>query len=100
MKTTILKEGGELVAVLEGRLDTAAAAQTEQDMQPLYECEGCDVVLDCSKLDYISSTGLRLFLSLLKATKIKGSHVFIKGMNSNLQQVFAMTGFSSLFEFK
>lgn len=100
MKTTILKQDGEIKAVLEGRLDTAAAAQTEQDMLPLYDCEGCDVVLDCTKLDYISSTGLRLFLGLLKTSKIKGSHVYITGMNENLKQVFAMTGFSSLFEFK
>ena len=99
MKTTILQQDGELVAVLEGRLDTAAAAQTECDMQPLYECDGHNIVLDCTKLDYISSTGLRLFLGLLKAAKIKGSHVFITGMNDNLKQVFGLTGFSSLFEF-
>jgi anti-sigma B factor antagonist len=66
----------------------------------LYNCDGHDIVLDCTKLDYISSSGLRLFLSLLKAAKPKGSHVFITGMNDNLRQVFAMTGFTNLFEFK
>jgi len=69
-------------------------------MQVLYNCDGHDITLDCTNLEYISSSGLRLFLSLLKAAKPKGSHVYITGMNDNLRQVFAMTGFTNLFEFK
>ena len=83
----------------EGRLDTAAAAKTEQEMKVLYDCEGHDVILDCSKLDYISSSGLRLFLGLLKVARSKGSKVSIAGMNDSLRQVFAMTGFTHLFDF-
>lgn len=84
----------------EGRLDTAAAPQVEKDMQPLYECDGRDIVLDCTQMEYISSSGLRLFLGLLKTAKPKGSHVFITGLNDDLRQVFTMTGFINLFEFK
>ena len=100
MKTTFKEDGKDMVMFFEGRLDTAAASQTEPEMQVLYNCDGHDIVLDCTKLDYISSSGLRLFLSLLKVAKPKGSHVFITGMNDNLRQVFAMTGFTNLFEFK
>ena len=100
MKTTILQQNGDMVAVLEGRLDTAAAPTVEQEMKPLYECTDHDIIIDCSKLDYISSSGLRLFLGLLKAVKPKGNHVYISGMNDNMKQVFAMTGFNSLFEYK
>ena len=39
MKTTILQQDGNIVAVLEGRLDTAAAATTEKDLLPLYDCD-------------------------------------------------------------
>ena len=99
MKTTIQQQDGNLVAVLEGRLDTAAAAATEKELQPLYDCEGKNIVFDCSKLEFISSSGLRLFLGLLKAAKPKGSHVYLRNMNEDLRQVFAMTGFINLFEF-
>ena len=37
MKTTIQQQDGNLVAVLEGRLDTAAAAATEKELQPLLQ---------------------------------------------------------------
>ena len=100
MKTTFKEEDKNFVMYFEGRLDTAAATQTEQEMQVLYNCDGHDVILDCTKLEYISSSGLRLFLSLLKAAKPKGSHVYITGMSNDLRQVFAMTGFTNLFEFK
>ena len=100
MKTIFKEEENNLVMYFEGRLDTAAAAQTEEDMKPLYECAGHDIILDCEKLEYISSSGLRLFLGLLKTAKPKGSHVYIRSINEDLRQVFAMTGFINLFEFK
>jgi anti-anti-sigma factor len=100
MKTTIQQQDGNLVAVLEGRLDTAAAAATEKELQPLYDCEGKNIVFDCSKLEFISSSGLRLFLGVLKAAKPKGSKVCITGMSNELKDVFTITGFTSLFEFK
>ncbi|MBQ7443939.1 MAG: STAS domain-containing protein [Bacteroidaceae bacterium] len=100
MTTTIQENEGQLVALFEGRLDTAAAPQTEKDMEPLANCEGRDIILDCTRLEYISSSGLRLFLSVLKTAKPKGSHVYITGMNADLRSVFSMTGFINLFEFK
>ena len=100
MKTTIQQQDGTLVAVLEGRLDTAAAAATEKELQPLYDCEGKNIVFDCSKLEFISSSGLRLFLGVLKAAKPKGSKVCITGMSNELKDVFTITGFTSLFEFR
>ena len=100
MKTTIKEENGASVAVFEGRLDTAAATQTEKDLQPLNDCEGHDIILDCTALEYISSSGLRLFLSVLKNAKPKGCHVYISGVNDDIRTVLAMTGFTNLFEFK
>ena len=100
MKTTIKEENNNYVVYFEGRLDTAASPQVEQDMKPLYDYIDHDIILDCTQLEYISSSGLRLFLSLLKASKAKGGHVYISNMNDDLRQVFAMTGFTNLFEFK
>lgn len=100
METKFKEEDNTYVMYFEGRLDTAAAPQTERDVQVLNECEGHDIILDCSNLEYISSSGLRIFLAILKNSKPKGSRVFIRGLNDDLQQVFAMTGFTNLFEFK
>ncbi len=100
MRTTIQELDGNVVAILEGRLDTAASAQTEKALSPLLDCEGKDIVIDCTGLEYISSSGLRIFLSILKSAKAKGGHVFIKGISDDIRAVFTMTGFINLFEFK
>ena len=100
MKTTIKEENELYVVYFDGRLDTAAAPETEKTVLPLLEGKGRDIILDCSLLEYISSSGLRIFLNLLKNAKSKGNHVFIQNINEGIQKVFKMTGFYNLFEFK
>ena len=83
----------------EGRLDTASAPEADQAVIPLKESSGHDIILDCSKLDYISSAGLRIFLTILQNTQEKGGHVYIKGISDDVRAVFALTGFINIFEF-
>ena len=99
MSTTFKEENNDYVMYFEGRLDTAAASQVEKEVQVLNDCFGHDIILDCTELAYISSSGLRIFLAILKNAKPKGSKVFVRGLNEDLRQVFAMTGFNNLFEF-
>ncbi len=100
MKTTIKEENNNQVVYFEGRLDTSASSQVQMDVQPVIDNVKGDIILDCYKLEYISSSGLRIFLSILKSAKANGKHVYIQGLNSELRQVFTMTGFINLFEFK
>lgn len=100
MELKIKINEGEVLATLNGRLDTAAAAQFNIDMQPLMDNADKTITLDCNDLAFISSSGLRLFLSLRKATIAKGGKVIITGMQPEIKQVFTITGFLSLFEFK
>lgn len=100
MNTTITENGGIITAQFEGRLDTAAAVKTGQDIQPLLDNADKQIVLDCTKLDYISSSGLRLFLALRKAAAAKGGKIIIEGINQDIRQVFTMTGFFNLFEIR
>ena len=64
MKTQIREENLNYVMTFEGRLDTPASFQVKRDMQKLYDCEGHDIILDCTRLEYITSSGMRLFLDL------------------------------------
>ena len=100
MTTTIKEENNNQVVYFDGRLDTAVSMQVQKDVQPLIDDIKSDVILDCEKLQYISSSGLRIFLSILKNVKPAGHHVYIRSLNKDLRQVFTMTGFINLFEFK
>ena len=100
MNVKIEEIDGNMVAILEGSLDTAAAAETEKAMSPLNDVEGKDIIIDCTDLEYISSAGLRIFLGILQNAQEKGGHVYIKGINNNVRGIFTITGFSNIFEFK
>ena len=98
MKVIIENEGNQAIARLAGRLDTAAAAEIAPDFQALAEQAAKHIILDCSELEYISSSGLRLFLSLRKESAAKGGKLQVRSINADIRQVFMMTGFISLFE--
>ena len=98
MNTTISEKDGNYIVKLEGELDTAHAMAVEEAMKPLHEVSGKDITIDCSKLEYIASSGLRILLGLLKSAKANGNHVVLKDMNDEIKDVFKMTGFIDLFE--
>ena len=86
--------------MLQGRLDTAASTQFATDMQPLLDHADKPIILDCQALEFISSSGLRLFLTLRKATLAHGSKVTLRNMKPEIKQVFTITGFTALFDFE
>jgi anti-anti-sigma factor len=100
MKTTIEELDGKFVATLDGELDTAAAVEVEKVLQPLYNTGGKDVIIECKDLEYIASSGLRILLGLLKGAMANGSKVTLRNVNDDIQSVFKLTGFISLFNFE
>ena len=97
MKTEIVANGNQVIAKFIGRLDTPAAVQTAEEVKPLLEAENKEIILECSELEYISSSGLRIFLSIRKEAAAHSSKVIVRNINADIRQVFMMTGFISLF---
>ena len=100
MNAKIEEIDGKFLATLEGEMDTAAATEAEEVLKPLYNSEGKDVIIDCTKLEYIASSGLRILLSILKGAKTSGSKVIMRGMNEDIKNVFKLTGFINIIEFE
>jgi len=98
MTTTIQSNDTQMIALFTGRLDTAAAVETAEAVKPLMEAQHKEIILDCTNLEYISSSGLRIFLSIRKEAAAHGSKVIVRNINADIRQVFMMTGFISLFE--
>jgi anti-sigma B factor antagonist len=100
MEVNITESEGMMTARLVGRLDTPAAVEITGEIQPLLDGADKTIVLDCSELSYISSSGLRIFLTIRKAAAEAGGKVVIEGLSPQIRQVFMMTGFLQLFEIK
>ncbi len=88
------QDGTALVIELEGRLDTMTAPQLEAELNE--SMPGAEsLILDFSKLDYISSAGLRALLSAYKVMSTKGG-MKVTHVNDIVREVFDVTGFSDI----
>ncbi len=81
-------------------MDTAAAVGAEEVLKQLYTNDGKDVVIDCTRLEYIASSGLRIIITILKGAKPAGSRVVIRGANDDIKNLFRLTGFFNYFDFE
>ena len=98
MTTKVEEQDGKFVVTFNGELDTAAAAETEKALAPVMESQGKDIIFDCTDLEYIASSGLRLLLGVLKKAQAAGSHVVLKNVNDVVKDVLDLTGFVALFD--
>ena len=78
--------------VLDGRLDTTTAPELESFIGEHYNGAG-SIVINCEKLAYISSAGLRVLLGTQKKTK--GS-MKLTNVCELVMEVFEMTGFADI----
>ena len=80
---------------LVGRIDTNNSTQTEEKIKAELEGKSFDaLVLDCSKLDYISSSGLRIILRLKK----KYDKTSITNVNQDVYSILETTGFTEMMD--
>ena len=86
-----------LTVALEGRLDTVTAPDLEKALSPIPEGVNT-LVYDFSKLDYISSAGLRVLVATQKTMMGRGGSLTIKHPNDEVFEVFEMTGLSEVLD--
>ena len=93
---TINKErkNDTLIYSLEGRLDTTTSPDLEAELGG--SLDGVkELVFDFSRLEYISSAGLRILLSAQKKMNEQGSMKVIH-VNETIMEIFEVTGFSDI----
>lgn len=92
MKIDFNKNNDALNVVLDGRLDTNTAPELESFIDKNYDGAGT-LVIDCEKLTYVSSAGLRVFLGAQKKTK---GAMKLVNVCELVMEVFEMTGFADI----
>ena len=83
---------------LEGYLDAHTAPEFEKTVQAEFQAGRKQMVVECSKLSYISSAGLGVFMSFIEEIREAGGDIKICGLTPKVYQVFDILGFSALFD--
>lgn len=85
------RQGSKLILALEGRLDTTTAPQLETEVKDTLTGV-TELVMDFSRLEYLSSAGLRVLLMAQKLMNKQGKMVVCQ-VNDTIMEVFEVTGF-------
>ena len=89
--------GDVTLVTLPARVDTTSAGAVEAEFRGLLEGGARKLVADFSGNEYVSSAGLRVFLSVLKALEKDGGKMVLCSMPPFVADVFEISGFSGLF---
>lgn len=92
MNIEFTKNEGVLCVSLEGRLDTTTAPDFESFINKNI-LGATELIINCEKLEYISSAGLRVLLSAQKRMK---NEMKLINVCELVMEVFEMTGFAEI----
>ncbi|MDR2433745.1 MAG: STAS domain-containing protein [Treponema sp.] len=87
--------GEKFIISLEGRLDTTTAPELQEQLIPEFD-KAKHIQLDFKEIIYVSSAGLRVLLLGEKTAKAKGRTMSLVNVSAEIQEIFAMTGFSEV----
>jgi len=84
---------------LQGRLDGLTSQDLDEELKEQINSGCTKFILDLSKLDYISSSGLRVLLVGQKQVQPARGSLLLLNVNEQIKEVFEISGFTSLFKF-
>jgi len=100
MKTTLEKADDHLLITLDGRLDTVQSDGFQTKIEEVLAQNHQKIVIDCSGLSYISSSGLRILLTIQKRMIKSKGQLILCSLQPAIREVFDMSGFSTIFTIK
>ncbi|MHB8139205.1 MAG: STAS domain-containing protein [Smithellaceae bacterium] len=96
MEIVVTNESDVFVFAIRGRLDAVTVTQLEERLNQWFEQSGKKLIFDLDGLDYISSAGLRIFLSTAKKIKARDGKMCMTRLRDNVKDVFTISGFIAL----
>jgi len=97
MKVTTALNGATQTFTLTGRLDSDAAPEFERQCGNEIRTETESLILDLTGLEYLSSAGLRVILSIGKGIQARGGKLVLCVQTGLIRQIIESSGFHKLF---
>lgn len=97
MEIAVSQKGRFTILALSGRLDALAAPEFESAAGRLVDEGARAVILDLADLVFVSSAGLRGFLSLAKTLRGVQGEIRFSGLQEAVAEVFTISGFPKMF---
>ncbi|HYC50915.1 MAG TPA: STAS domain-containing protein [Gemmatimonadaceae bacterium] len=96
MEITTRTQGDVSIVAIAGKLDSVTSTQAQQALERIVDGGARRIAVDFSRLDYISSAGLRVLLGTAKTLMAAGGALRTFGLNDTVREVFDISGFSAI----
>lgn len=91
-------QSGKSIVNLAGEIDAYTAPQLKEALLPLAEQEDYKIEVCFEGVNYMDSTGLGVFISVLKSTKKHNSHLKLINMQDRILRLFTITGLNEIID--
>jgi anti-sigma B factor antagonist len=93
-----VKEDNVIILEPEGRIDSSSVGVMDDAFRQAFSDGALSLLVDMSKVEYISSGGLRSFLLALKEMKKKEGKLILCALSPSVSKVFKLSGFNTIFD--
>jgi anti-sigma B factor antagonist len=97
MNISFKKSGDVEIAEIEGSIDSKTSPELQQSILDVITGTS-KIILDMTKVGFVSSAGLRVLLMVYRQLKGKNGKIILVGVSDEIKDVMFMTGFISFFE--
>ena len=96
MEVSLTEENNIYIIDISGDLDASSAILLDQEIEKVLNFDTNKLLIDCSKLNYISSAGLGVFMSYMQDFKEKEIKMVLYGLSEKVKNVFKILGLDSI----
>lgn len=86
----------KIVLRIEGRIDTSTAPQLEKKLAQLTQEHHHRLILDFTQVNYLSSAGMRVLLSVAKKLKVSKGHLALFALQESVAEIVRLAGFDKV----
>lgn len=99
MDLNVKKTGNVIIIYLQGRLDVHLSADIEKEINRLITTDiSCNFILNLKEVEYMSSSGLRIFVSTMRILKESKRKLVLCEMNNAVRKIFEVVELTDMFD--
>jgi len=94
----IIEMGKTSMVSIKGEIDIYSIEKFREAIEEKIKTKEPEIILDCSELSYMDSTGMSVLIELRNKTKEKGQKIIMMNPRPNIKKLMALTGVDKIIE--
>lgn len=94
----IIEMGKTSMVSIKGEIDIYSIEKFRESIEKEIKTQATQIILDCTELSYMDSTGMGVLIELRNKTKEMGQKMIMMNPRPNIKKLLALTGVDKIIE--